>query len=105
LKTFGWIEGRNLIVDVRPGSADYQQMNDTAKQLISLRTDVIVAQGSPAVAAVRQYSRTLPVVFIPRSRVMSRASLGRVDLQQGSPALSSPSEGNGSICFAKLIRA
>src|SRR5215469_4922774 len=49
---FGWIEGRNLRMDVRwaPGNTDL--MRTFAKELVSLKPDVILTQSTPVTAAV-----------------------------------------------------
>jgi ABC-type uncharacterized transport system substrate-binding protein len=64
LKELGWTEGRNLSIEVRLGRGDYKRMTDDAGQLIGLRPDVILAQGTPGLTAVRQHSVTVPVVFV-----------------------------------------
>jgi putative ABC transport system substrate-binding protein len=64
LKELGWIEGRNLSIEVRLGRGDFKRMTDDAGPLIALKPDVILAQGTPGLAAVREHSRTVPVVFV-----------------------------------------
>jgi putative ABC transport system substrate-binding protein len=64
LNSLGWKEGANIIIDVRLGGGDYKRMGEDAGRLVGLRPDVIVAQGTPGVVAVRQHSLTVPVVFI-----------------------------------------
>jgi len=51
---FGWIEGRNLRMDVRwaPGNTDL--MRTFAKELVSLQPDVILTQSTPVTAAVKR---------------------------------------------------
>ena len=39
-------------------------MTDDAGQLIGLKPDVILAQGTPGLTAVREHSRIVPVVFV-----------------------------------------
>jgi putative ABC transport system substrate-binding protein len=64
LKDLGWAEGRNLSIEVRLGRGDYKRMTDEAGQLIALKPDVILAQGTPGLSAVRQHSSKIPVVFV-----------------------------------------
>jgi putative ABC transport system substrate-binding protein len=64
LRVLGWTQGQNLIVDVRLSSANYDQEKRDAGILLGLNPDLIVAQGTSVVTAVRQNSRTVPVVFI-----------------------------------------
>ena len=64
LKELGWAEGRNLSIEVRLGRGDFKRMTDDAGELIALKPDVILAQGTPGLSAVRQQSGTVPVVFV-----------------------------------------
>jgi putative tryptophan/tyrosine transport system substrate-binding protein len=64
LKELGWAEGRNLSLEVRVGRGDFKRMTDDAGQLLTLKPDVILAQGTPGLTAVRQHSGTVPVVFV-----------------------------------------
>ena len=64
LKELGWIEGVNLIIDVRATAGDERQLTGSAGLLISLRPDVILAQGTPGVTAIRQNDKNVSVVFV-----------------------------------------
>src|SRR6516162_784346 len=64
LKELGWIEGVNLIIDVRATAGDERQLTGSAGLLISLRPDVILAQGTPGVTAIRQNDKKASVVFV-----------------------------------------
>ena len=64
LKELGWTEGRNLSINARLSRGDYKRMTDDASLLIGLNPDVIVAQGTPGLTAVREHSRSVPVVFV-----------------------------------------
>jgi putative tryptophan/tyrosine transport system substrate-binding protein len=59
----GWFEGRNVLVDYRyaPAGAGAQAR---AKELIALHPDVILTQGTPNSAALKQETSTIPVVFV-----------------------------------------
>jgi putative tryptophan/tyrosine transport system substrate-binding protein len=63
LAELGWVEGRNLRMDVRwaPGSVD--RMRTFARQLVELQPDVILANSTPATAALQRETRTIPIVF------------------------------------------
>jgi putative tryptophan/tyrosine transport system substrate-binding protein len=63
LDQLGWTEGHNLAVDARLGAGDYQRMTAEAGLLINRNPDVILAQGTPGLTAVRQHSLSVPVVF------------------------------------------
>ena len=63
LNQLGWTEGRNLAIDARLGAGDYRRMTAEAGTLVSRNPDVIVAQGTPGLTAVRQHTTSVPVVF------------------------------------------
>jgi putative ABC transport system substrate-binding protein len=63
LAELGWSDGRNLRVDVRWGAGDVDQMRMSARELLDLQPDVILAQGTPATAAFQRETRTIPIVF------------------------------------------
>jgi putative ABC transport system substrate-binding protein len=59
----GWFDGRNVLVDYRyaPAGVGAQAR---AKELIALHPDVILTQGTPNSAALKQETSTIPVVFV-----------------------------------------
>ena len=60
LQTLGWTEGRNLQIEYRWGSGDPQK---AAAELVALSPDVIFVTNTPAVAALQQATRSVPIVF------------------------------------------
>jgi putative ABC transport system substrate-binding protein len=56
----GYVEGGNLVVEVRVGAPD--QLPELARELVATRPDVVIAVSSWAIDAVRQASRTTPIV-------------------------------------------
>ena len=60
LQKLGWTEGRNLQIEYRWGSGDLQK---AATELVALSPDVIFANGTAAVAALQQATRSVPIVF------------------------------------------
>jgi putative ABC transport system substrate-binding protein len=64
LRQLGWTEGQNLRIDVRWAAADVDRMQAFAKELVSLRPDLIVGQTTPVVAALKRETTTIPIVFV-----------------------------------------
>jgi putative ABC transport system substrate-binding protein len=64
LAGFGWTEGRNLHVEYRWSAADVGRMQAFAKELVSLKPDVLVANSTPVVAALQRETKTIPIVFL-----------------------------------------
>ena len=97
LQELGWIDGRNVRIDYRWGGANVERTRRYAAELVALAPDVILAVGSPAVAALQQATRTLPIVFV---NVADPVGVGYVDslAQPGGNA-------TGFIAFEYVISA
>src|SRR6516162_4046702 len=63
LEKLGWTEGRNLRIDTRWAAGDTDRMRTYVTELVQANPDAILANGSPAVAALRQETRSIPIVF------------------------------------------
>jgi len=63
LQRLGWTEGQTVRIDYRWADGDVSRLQALAVQLVELRPDLVVAQGSAALAASRQTTQTLPIVF------------------------------------------
>src|SRR6266853_4917919 len=65
LAQLGWTEGRNLRMEVRwGGSSDVNRARSLAKELVALKPDVILSQGTPVTAAFKRETQTIPIVFV-----------------------------------------
>jgi putative tryptophan/tyrosine transport system substrate-binding protein len=65
LAQLGWANGRNLRMEVRwGGSSDVNRARSFAKELVALKPDVILAQGTPVTAALKRETQTIPIVFV-----------------------------------------
>ena len=63
LQQLGWIDGSNLLVDVR-WARENELARKYAAELVTLAPAVIVAATTPQVAALQQATRTVPIVFV-----------------------------------------
>src|SRR5262249_54619703 len=63
LQELGWIDGRNVQIDHRWGAGDVVGCCRYAAELVALAPDVIVAGGNPVVSALREATRSVPIVF------------------------------------------
>ena len=63
LAELGWTEGRNLQIEWRWSEGDVTRTRDYAAELVALAPDLILANGTPNVAALKQATRTIPIVF------------------------------------------
>ena len=63
LQELGWTDGRNIRIDYRSGLGDPQRLRRYAAELVAFAPDAILAGGNPALAALQEATRTLPIVF------------------------------------------
>jgi putative ABC transport system substrate-binding protein len=63
LQRLGWMEGRNILIDVRWTGGEAATMQRLAKELVGLQPDVLLAVTTPAVNATLHETRTIPIVF------------------------------------------
>jgi putative ABC transport system substrate-binding protein len=63
LRELGWTEGRNLQLIYRWAGGNLGRIETFGRELIELKPDVILASNTPAVAALKHESQTIPVVF------------------------------------------
>jgi putative ABC transport system substrate-binding protein len=75
LQELGWSVGRNVIVDSR-WSTGHDDARKYAAELVALAPEVILANGSPALAPLVQITRTVPIVF---TNVVDPVGAGYVD--------------------------
>jgi putative tryptophan/tyrosine transport system substrate-binding protein len=63
LEKLGWSEGRNVQFDYRfhPGT---DQLQALVKELIALKPDVILSEGTATAAAFQRKTRVIPIVFV-----------------------------------------
>ena len=63
LRDLGYVEGKNLQLEVRWAEGKLERMPTLAAELVAQKVDVIVAVSSPAVLAVKQATKTIPIVM------------------------------------------
>src|SRR5215470_752820 len=64
LERLGWSEGHNVRIDHRFAAASLPLFQALAKELIALQPDVILANTTPATAALQREGSAVPIVFV-----------------------------------------
>ena len=64
LQEFGWTEGRNIRIDYRWATVDADRIRAHAAELVGLAPDVIIGVATPVLMALRQETRSIPIVFV-----------------------------------------
>jgi putative ABC transport system substrate-binding protein len=59
----GWVIGRNVRIDYRWYQGNAEAARADAAELLALTPDIILASGTPGATAVKQLTRTVPIVF------------------------------------------
>ena len=64
MRGLGWIDGRNIKIDVRfPTTNTAEETRAAAAALAALNPDVIVTTGAPILGALHRVTKTVPIVF------------------------------------------
>src|SRR6266436_353151 len=64
LRELGWIDGRNVAIEVRWAEGRGERFAEIAAELVRLKVDVIVTSGTPPVLAAKQATTVIPIVFV-----------------------------------------
>jgi putative tryptophan/tyrosine transport system substrate-binding protein len=67
LRELGYIEGKNVSIERRFAEGNLDRLPALAAELVRLRVDIIVAQGTPATLVAKQATTSIPIVFCPLS--------------------------------------
>ena len=81
MRTFGYIEGQNVLLEFRSAEGKAERLPDLAAELVALRVDVIVAVYTPCAFAAQRATRQIPIVILAGNPVETGlvSSLARPD--------------------------
>jgi ABC-type uncharacterized transport system, periplasmic component len=82
LHDLGYIEGKNLIIDGRAAEGRNDRLPALANELVALHPDVIVAVGTPAIAAAQRATSTIPIVMTPATDPIGSGFVKRFSLSR-----------------------
>ena len=63
LRELGYIEGQNVVIEVRAAEGQYDRLPGLAAELVRLKSDVIVVDGTMAVVPAMHATKTIPIVM------------------------------------------
>ena len=95
LRELGWTDGENLQLNYRFGTGEATSVGAMAKELVNQHPDALFAITSTSALALRQYTLTIPTVFV---QVGDLARGKRRDF--GVPHPSRPSNAVGAMVSA-----
>ena len=106
LKELGWTEDRNIRIEERWAADDTDRIRKYAAELVALAPDVIVGNGTAVLTALRQATRTIPIVFVAVADPVGQgfvASLARPGGAITGFGLEEPSMGGKWLDLLKTI--
>jgi putative ABC transport system substrate-binding protein len=63
LRELGWVEGKNIVIERRYAENHLERLPELAADLVRLKVDVIVADGTLAPLAAKRTTSTIPIVM------------------------------------------
>jgi putative ABC transport system substrate-binding protein len=63
MRELGWVDGRNVAIEVRWAEGRSERFAEVAAELVRLKVDVILTHNTPPVLAVKQATSVIPIVF------------------------------------------
>ncbi len=80
LRDLGYLEGQNIVIEYRSAEGHLDRLPALAAELVRLKVDVLVSEGTPPSVAAKNTTRTIPIVFVPSADAVGSglvASLAR----------------------------
>jgi putative tryptophan/tyrosine transport system substrate-binding protein len=85
LAGLGWIDGRNVRMELRWAGGDTNRMQALAQELVGLQPDIILVGGSSvATAALQRETQTVPIVFVNLADPVASGIVARLDRPGGN---------------------
>src|SRR5215470_9517485 len=63
LRDAGYVEGRDVVIELRYANGDYDRVPQLAADLVQSKVDVIVADSTPATRGAMRATSTIPIVM------------------------------------------
>jgi putative ABC transport system substrate-binding protein len=63
MRELGYVEGKNLVIEWRFADGKVERLPSLASELVQMKVDVIVTNGTPATSAAQKATTTIPIVF------------------------------------------
>jgi putative tryptophan/tyrosine transport system substrate-binding protein len=63
LRALGYVEGGNIAIEYRYADGNYDRLPTLAAELVRLKVDIIVTEGTPPTRVATQATKTIPIVM------------------------------------------
>jgi putative ABC transport system substrate-binding protein len=99
LADLGWVDGRNVRMDLRWGGDDINRIRALAQELVASQPDIILASGDPATIAVQRETRTIPIVFANGGDPVANGIVARLNEPGGNiTSFEAVTQGRANYC-------
>jgi putative tryptophan/tyrosine transport system substrate-binding protein len=78
MRDLGWIEGRNVQIEYRFAGNDLESINRNVAEVVRLAPDIIVANSTAVMVALRPATGTIPIVFAVVSDPVSQGFISNL---------------------------
>jgi putative ABC transport system substrate-binding protein len=84
LADLGWIDGRNVRMDLWWAGDDTNRIRALAQELVGLQPDIILTGGTAVTVALQPETRTIPIVFASATDPVASGIVPRLDRPGGN---------------------
>jgi putative ABC transport system substrate-binding protein len=84
LAVLGWTDGHNVRMDLLWSGDEINRIRALAQDLVGLRPDIILTNGTPATGALQRETRTIPIVFANVADPVASGFVPRLDRPGGN---------------------
>ena len=67
LRELRYVEGKNILIEYRFAEGKAERLPELARELVLLKVDAIFTTGTPAIFALKEATKTIPIVFFSTS--------------------------------------
>jgi putative ABC transport system substrate-binding protein len=64
LRELAYVDGKNVVIVIRSAESKVERLPELAAELVRLNVDLLLAGGAAPIQAVKQSTRTIPIVMI-----------------------------------------
>jgi len=105
LRASGWRSGENITIEYRWAAGDPNLVRTHAAELVGMKPDVILSDGTSATAGLREATNTIPVVFVqvtdPIGTGLFQVWPSRAAMSQDLATMNSAWVGSGSTSYGR----
>ncbi len=84
LRDLGWVEGRNITIEIRFAEGKVDRLPELAAELVRLKVDVIVSGSTPGALAAKNATATIPIVMVTTGDPVASGLIGSLARPNGN---------------------